>query len=226
MVEVRVPQMPFSLSATRPEKGWTLPSVMALTLLVGSTVLSLVQQLWWQERLLKLQAERLRNRAMAEAVWQLALQDVQGVDPQSTALLRHTMGDAGQTHVFFPHTLAEREVLRTRLHGAPCRDGICVTDNHMGNTQPLPLPTLTQRLAQTDSARSVSTPEGRPAWYWVEVLVNADPAAKTPFYYRITSLAEGSLPGGRVALEAIWQSDNDTHATRPGHGLSWRWLTP
>ena len=212
------------------QRGWTLPSVIALVLLIGATLTSLWQQVWWQERLLKLQAERIRNRAMAEAVMQLALQDLQGVsdatDTSATATLRHTLGKAGHTHVFFPRTLAEREVLRSRLNGAACRNGICVVDPPPGKSQVLPSSTLAQRRTQTDTARAVTTPDARPAWYWIEVWVNADPTAVPPFHYRLTALVEGALPGGRVALETMWQADTRPEAPSSGQWLSWRWLTP
>lgn len=214
----------------RHQSGWTLPSVIAVVLLIGATLSSLLQQVWWQERLLKLHAERIRNRAMAEAVMQLALQDLRGVDDATDSIapatLRHTPGEAGQTHVFFPRTLSEREVLRSRLNGAACRDGICVTDPPPGKPQVLPSSTLAQRRAQTDTARAVTTPDARPAWYWIEVWVSADPAAAPPFDYRFTALVEGAVPGGRVGLETIWQAQPRTDAPSQGAWLSWRWLAP
>jgi Tfp pilus assembly protein PilX len=187
-------------------------------------ILSGMHQAWLQERLLTLEAQRLRHRTLAEATLQLALQDLQSPRTQADGSpnWRQQMGDATQTHVFFPQTVDERDVLRTRLRASPCREGICVTDNPLENTQALPSPSLAQWITRTDQAWTVAAKQlpdasARSACYWIEVLANANGA---PFYYRITVLVQGALPGARVALQAVWQPAQSGQ----GHWLSWQVL--
>lgn len=223
------------------QRGWVLPSVMALVLWISLAAWTQARQLWLQEQVLKLQAQRWHNRALAQASMQVALQDALGV--ASTNDLRHQMGDASATHVFFPRTLDEREVLRQRLLGAPCREGICVTHPSPTLTQtPVSSTSLEEWVARTAQARAVSPtllPDDRAqAWYGVEIWVDAqdglsaqsDPSFEPRFYYRITAWVLGGLPGSRAALQAVWRRDaaSDAHATAntAGHWLSWHWLTP
>ena len=206
------------------QRGLVLPSVMAVALGVAMLVLSGMHQLWWQARLLKLEGQRLRHRALAQAVLTFAAQDLRSplTLPDGSPNWRQQMGDVSQTHVFFPQTLAQREVLRTRLGSASCREGICVTDNAPHHTEALPSPTLAQWATQTAQAQPIPVTQwpdaaATHACYWIEVLVNAN---DTQFYYRITALVQGGLPGARVALQAVWQRD----AAGQGHWLSRQWL--
>lgn len=227
------------------QRGWVLPSVMALVLLVSLAAWAQARQLWLQEQVLKLQAQRGHNRALAQASVQVALQDILG--SASVNDLRHQMGEASDNHVFFPRTLDEREVLRQRLAGAPCREGICIT-NPTQTLTPTPLPSfsLDEWVARTAQARAVAPtllPDDRAqAWYGVEIWVDAqdllsaqtDPAFEPRFYYRITAWVLGGLPGSRAALQAVWRRDASSNASSnantttntAGHWLSWQWLTP
>lgn len=239
------------------QRGWVLPSVMAWVLLVSLAGWAQARQLWLQEQVLKLQAQRLRHRALAQASVHAAWQDVVGQgaweqhtpEPTPSKNLRHDMGDASASHVFFPRTIAEREVLRTRLNGHPCRDGVCVTDPPPGSSTSgssataLPSPSLEEWMSRTAWAWPVSPAslpdESAQAWYWVEVIVNASdlspapnqPMAEPRFYYRITSLVSGGLPGSRAALQVVWQRDPAADASfatsdQSARILSWHWLTP
>ena len=231
-------------------KGLVLPSVMALLLFIAAATLMMGRQLWQQERLLRWQGERLRCRAIASAVLQIALQDLLAADVQADGNpnWRQRMGEDGQTHVFFPHSMAEREVLRARIGPVGCREGICVTDNVLGNDQALPSPTLTQWLSKTDQAWPLARQtlaDAAQAWYWIEVIPSVQdvaqdltpPSAPSRFYYRITAAVQGKWPGAGIALQAVWQreawpladaaaSTTSSSDARQGHWLSWRWLYP
>ncbi|MEY4363557.1 MAG: hypothetical protein RLZZ24_909 [Pseudomonadota bacterium] len=207
-------------------RGWVLPSVLVMVTLVALGGLVSTRQLWLQEQMLKAETQRMRNRAWAQAALTTALQDVQApemsIDGQ--AHLRQQMGDPNATHVFYPHTLAQHDVLRARLAGAPCREGICISDN----AAPTPLAAWAERSAQAQRVDASQWPDGAAsAWYWVEVLVyasdEADRAAQARFFYRITAWAQGSLPGARAVLQAVWQRDAQADT---GRWLSWQWLTP
>jgi Tfp pilus assembly protein PilX len=190
---------------------------MALMLLIASSGLSLVQQLWWQERLLKLYSERLRNREAATAVVLQAQHDLQN------AL---TEGDA-------PWLSRVSAVHATQ------------SSTSTSGTFPV-APTLRERLTQTDQAwgaiaepgastLNVSNAPARAAWYWIEVNPPNGQATSTARDYRITALVQGALPGARIALEAIWRQDSPPSTPAPatpypstpnvsGQWVSWRWV--
>ena len=215
----------------RRTQGISLPSVLALLALTALGSLLVVRLLWQQERLLKLDAERVRNRALAEAVMDLALQDWLGtsLSPSDT---RHQMGDLTQTHVFFPTTLAELDVLRQRLAGRACREGICAPTDTLTAEQALTHASLSSWLLRTAEAWSVPStalPDAAAqAWYWVEIWADAqdlalgEPAPR--FHVRVTALVQGTLPGARMAWQGLWRRDGANSAA--GHWSSWHALDP
>ena len=152
-------------------QGIGLPSVLALLALTALASLLVVRLLWLQERLLKLEGERLRNRVLAEAVMDLALQDLNGTATGTMSLddTRHRMGEPTQTHVFYPSTLAELDVLRQRLAGRTCRDGIGAPTDSLTAGQGLSPGGVASWLARTADAWPVpaaALPDAAvQAWY-------------------------------------------------------------
>jgi hypothetical protein len=72
------------------------------------------------------------------------------------------------------------------------------------------------------------TPYGEnTAWYWVEVFAHgststANSPSTPPFVYRITTLANGVMPGSTTLLQAIWVRNTPTSNT--GQWRSWQVL--
>jgi hypothetical protein len=158
------------------------------------------------------------------------LADILGAatNKDGTTNLRHTAGNATQTHAFFPTSMGEYELLHQRLttDTSPCSAGICAP-----NTLDAKLAKASYWKTQTTSAMSVSaadTPYGdSSAWYWVEVFPQGSTStANTPstplFVYRITTLANGVMPGSTTVLQAIWVRNTPT--TNTGQWRSWRVL--
>ena len=211
--------------------GMGLPSVLAVLGLMALASLLVVRLLWLQERLLKLDGERVRNRTLAHAVMDLALQDLLGTHAPADDL-RHRMGEITQSHVFYPTTHAELDALRQRLGGRACRDGICAPTDVLAGGQALARTSLTAWLARTAEGWPVPSsalPEAAAqAWYWVEVwpdahdLAVAEPAPR--FHHRITVLVRGPLPGGREAWQGLWR--RDAAGSDAGHWSSWQGLAP
>lgn len=212
--------------------GMVLPSMMALLLMISLAAWTQARQLWLQEQVLKLQDQRLLNRSMAQASAHIALQDI-------WAQTRNKQG------LFFPATLAEHELVRTRLAGQACGEGICIAHPSSTPGEALPTSNLSDGLTRLDQAQRVPAsllPSERvQAWYWVEVWRHAEASAEPVneaelprFYYRITAWVVGGLPGARAALQAVWQRDASPDASTAtanvgvpaGRWLSWQWLTP
>ncbi len=182
------------------------------------------RNLWVNDLLLNAEADQLRTQQKAEAVLPLAVSDIVGsVNPphntgEVAPNLRHTAGNATQTHAFFPITMAEYDELHQRLSAVTCSTGICT---------PNALEALATKASywktQTTTAMTVSaadTPDGaNTAWYWVEVFPQA---SSNNFVYRITTLAHGVMPGSSTVLQAIWTRNTSTSTT--GHWQSWHVL--
>jgi Tfp pilus assembly protein PilX len=199
------------------QTGWTLPTVMALVLLIASSGLSLVQQLWWQERLLKVQSERLRNREAATAVVLQAQHDLENALNEGCT-----------------SWLSRVSTANTPPSEAATPDSFPI------------VPSLRERLTQTDQAwgaaaePGVSAPSGsnantRSAWYWVEVSPPNQQVTTSTRDYRITALVQGALPGARIALEVIWGQDSQASTAAAAatslsihnvsrQWVSWRWV--
>jgi Tfp pilus assembly protein PilX len=206
------------------QQGLALPTVMAMLMLASVGTLLAWRQLWVNEVLLKTEADQLRTQHKAEAVLPLAVQDI--VRSASAA------GDNTQTHVFFPTTLAEREVLRQRLGSEACRNGICALTPPKIEKDDFFSKASTWK-SMTASAMPVSasdTPYGAgTAWYWVDIQPDAvqlatHPSANSapPFIYRITVLANGVLPSSSNVLQTLWTRTNLSDTRGKRH--SWRIL--
>jgi Tfp pilus assembly protein PilX len=206
------------------QQGLALPTVMVMLLLASVGTLLAWRQLWVTEVLLKTEADQLRTQYKAEAVLPLAVQDMVG---RASAA-----GDNTQTHVFFPTTLAEREVLRQTLGSEACRSGICALTPPKIEKDDLFSKASTWK-SMTASAMPVSasdTPYGAgTAWYWVDIQPDAVqlatiPSANSapPFIYRITVLANGVLPSSSTVLQTLWTRTNLSDTRGKRH--SWRIL--
>ena len=211
--------------------GIGLPSVLALLALTALASLLVVRLLWLQERLLKLDGERVRNRVLAEAVMDLARQDILGLNAAPDDL-RHRMGEPTQSHVFYPTTLAELEVLRQRLAGRACREGICAPTDALAAGQALTTTPLSWWLPRTGDGKPVPASDlpdtAVQAWYWVEIWADAQDLALDEtaprFHHRVTVWVQGALPGARIGWQGLWRRDSASAST--GHWSSWRGLDP
>jgi Tfp pilus assembly protein PilX len=206
------------------QQGLALPTVMVMLMLASVGTLLAWRQLWVNEVLLKTEADQLRTQHKAEAVLPLAVQDMVG--------RAGAAGDNTQTQVFFPTTLAEREVLRQRLGSEACRSGICALTPPKIEKDDLFSKASTWK-SMTASAMPVSasdTPYGAgTAWYWVDIQPDAVqlatiPSANSapPFIYRITVLANGVLPSSSTVLQTLWTRTNLSDTRGKRH--SWRIL--
>ncbi len=228
---------------TARQRGLALPMILVLLSLSALASLQAWRQLWLGEWLLNAQADHLRTQFSAEAVLHLATRDIAGnlnlattqrittnaLSQSITPDLRHVAGDANSTHVFFPKDWSEWLSLRQRLGRAICRNGICIPSlvNASNVSQANFWRGMTTQGMAVDAAQ---LPPGlHAAWYWVEVLVEADaklqisnnkttavPAAKPyPFNYRITVYAQGLRTGSAVVIQTLWTK---------GQWRSWRVL--
>jgi hypothetical protein len=122
--------------------------------------------------------------------------------------------------------MAEYSLLRQRLNASTCVAGICAPNGLD--------PSATKASfwkARTNEAFAISaidTPYGNnTAWYWVEVLPqhsadNMNDSSFAPFIYRITTLANGVMPGSTNVLQAIWVRHSSISNT--GQWRSWHVL--
>ena len=206
------------------QQGLALPTLMMMLSVASLAALLALRNLWINDQWLNAQADHLRTQHFAEAVLPIAVQDITGLATATDSLgettpnLRHSMGNAQQTHVFFPNSIAEYDVLRQRLGSNECNTGICAP------LAPIRWVKASDWKAQTASAMAIGTtdsPYGAGmAWYWVEVF----PQETTHiFVYRITTLAHGILPGSSTVLQALWTRNAPTSTT--GQWLSWHVLS-
>lgn len=202
--------------------GFALPTLMVMLALTSIAALLAMRHLWVNEKLLNAEADQLRTLQKAEAVLPVALIDILGTSAAhsvgSTPDLRHTAGNATQTHAFFPASLAEYDILRARLGAQTCSAGICAP-----NTLDAKATQASYWRGQMATAMAVTaadSPDGNnTACYWVEVFPQIN---TTSFVYRITALANGVMPGSSTVLQAVWVRDTSTLAT--GQWRSWQVL--
>lgn len=198
------------------QQGLALPTLMVILTVASLTALVALRNLWVNDQLLNAEADQVRAQQHAEAVLVIAVQDIVGNAPSN---LRHTVGSATDTHVFFPNTVADYSVLQQRLGAAVCQAGICAPSS--------PITASAQKAsdwkAQTQTAIAISatdSPYGaNTAWYWVEVFPEEVTGA---FVYRITTLAQGVLPSSTHVLQGIWKRSTPTSLSGQWH--SWRVL--
>jgi len=203
---------------------------MVMLGLASIATLLALRNLWVNDQWLNAQADQLRTEHKAEAVLPVALTDILGTatNADGSSNWRHVTGNATQSHPFFPTSLADYDLLRQRLSTMPnpCSAGICAP-----NTLDTKATKASFWKTQTATAMSVSandTPYGdNTAWYWVEVFVQnntntASASRSAPFVYRITTLANGVMPGSTTVLQAVWVRSNLT--THTGQWRSWHLL--
>lgn len=202
--------------------GFALPTLMVILALASLSALLALRNLWVNEQLLNAEADQLRTLHKAHATLSESVADIVGLPPRdgTTLNLRHTAGNATQTHAFFPASMTEYDTLRQRLSPNACNAGICVP--HALNTN------ATQASywkTQTATALTVETVDAsgdsRTAWYWVEVFPQAN-SPHAPFIYRITVLAKGVIPSSTTVLQAIWARNDPLSPT--GQWYSWHVL--
>ena len=213
-------------------RGFASPILMVMLALASIATLLALRNLWVNDQLLNAEADQLRTQYKAEAVLPVALADILGAaannNAEATTNLRHTPGSATQTHAFFPNSMAEYALLRQRLSATTgnCSLGICAS-----NTLDAKTTKASYWKTQITTAMPVSatdTPYGdNTAWYWVEVFPqhstsSPDASLTAPFIYRITTLANGVMPGSTTVLQAIWARKTPTSSIGQWH--SWHVL--
>jgi Tfp pilus assembly protein PilX len=210
------------MNRSRHNHGFALLTLMVMLALASIAALLAMRNLWVNEQLLNAEADQLRTFQKAEAVLPIALIDILGtsatIPSEISPNLRHTAGNATQTHAFFPASLADYDLLRQRLGTSACSAGICApnTLTPLANQASY----WKAQLATAMQVTAADTPYGdNTAWYWVEVLPQTN---HTGFVYRITALANGVMPGSTTVLQAVWVRNTATLPT--GHWRSWRVL--
>lgn len=210
------------MNRTRHNHGFALPTLMVMLALASIAALLAMRNLWVNEQLLNAEADQLRTLQKAEAALPTALIDILGTSAtlpgEITPKQRHSAGNAIQTHAFFPTSLADYDLLRQRLGASNCSAGICApnTLTPLANQASY----WKTQLATAMRVTAADTPYGdNTAWYWVEVLPQTN---TTSFIYRITTLANGVMPGSTAVLQAVWMRDTPTSLT--GQWRSWRVL--
>ena len=212
--------------------GFALPTLLIMLAMASIATLLALRNLWVNDQLLNAEADQLRTQHKAEAVLSVALADILGAtsnnNGEATPNLRHAAGGTTQTHAFFPTSMAEYELLRQRLstNTNQCSVGICAP-----NTLDAKTTKASYWKAQTATAMPVSandTPYGdNTAWYWVDVfpqhsISTVNDSSIAPFVYRITTLANGVMPGSSTVLQAIWVRQSSISNT--GQWRSWHVL--
>ena len=218
------------MKQSQPRNGFALPTLMVMLALASIATLLALRNLWVNDQLLNAQADQLRSEHKANAVLPVALADILGtaINTDGSTNLRHTSGNNTQSHVFYPSSMPEYDMLRQRLSSGKdtCSAGICVPNALDPNAMKASF-----WKAQTEAAMPVSasnTPYGdNTAWYWVEVFPQlsdsaANVSSSAPFIYRITTLANGAVPGSVTVLQAIWVRNTPT--SNVGQWHSWHVL--
>jgi len=205
--------------------GFALPTLMVLLALTSIATLLAMRNLWVNDQLLNAEADQRRTQLKAEAVLPVALADLLGTTTshagETSPDLRHTAGNATQTHAFFPSSMAEYDALRQRLGANTCSAGICTP--HALNANATQASHWKTQTAIAVALSVADTPYGdNTAWYWVEVFPQTSATTNTTFVYRITTLANGVMPGSTTVLQALWQRHTDTSLTGQWH--SWHVL--
>ena len=204
------------------DSGFALATLMAILALASIAALLAMRNLWVNEKMLNAEADQLRSLQKAEAVLPVALIDILGTSMTNsgevTPNLRHTAGNSTQTQAFFPTSLTDYDLLRQRLGANACSTGICAP-----NALDPKASQASYWQAQIATAMPVTAsdmPYGNTTtWYWVEVFPQTN---TTSFVYRITTLANGVMPGSSTVLQAVWVRDTATSST--GQWRSWHML--
>lgn len=201
--------------------GFALPTLMVMLALASLAALLALRNLWVNEQLLNAEADLLRTSHKAHAALPLAIADIVGTPTSATTPnVRHTAGNATQTHAFFPTSMAEYDSLRQRLSSNVCHTGICAPHALSPSTTK-----ASYWKTQTATALTVSAVDtlggSSTVCYWVEVFPQAN-STHDNFMYRITVLAHGVMPSNTIVLQAIWARASPTSLTGQWH--SWHIL--
>jgi Tfp pilus assembly protein PilX len=208
--------------------GFALPTLLIMLTLASIATLLALRNLWVNDQLLNAWADQLRTQHKAEAALSVALADIlsPSINTDGTPNLRQSAGNPTQNHAFFPDSQAEYALLRQRLNTGACVAGICAPGNLDATANKAGF--WKARTNEAFAITATDTPYGdNTAWYWVEVFpqhstnTTTDSAA-APFVYRITTLAQGVMPGSIAVLQAIWV--RDTLTARTGQWRSWHVL--
>ena len=201
-------------------RGFALPTLMVMLALASLAALLTLRNVWVNEQLLNAEAEQLRTLHKAHVALPLAVVDIAGAATTTTSNLRHTAGNATQTHAFFPTSMVEYDTLRQRLSPNTCNAGICAPN--VLNPSATKASYWKTQTAIALAVSAIDTLDGsNTVWYWVEVFPQAN-SAQDNFIYRITVLADGVMPSSATVLQAIWARTAPTSPTGQWH--SWHVL--
>lgn len=202
----------------RTQRGLALPMVMVLSCLCSLLLLAQWRNLAMAQALGQSAGLRWHLKQSALDTLRLAVDDIRLSQDDA----RHRMGASSESHVFFPTTMQQWQVLQSRLGSNECLSGIC---RALGPDNTKLAPWLT-RLPQAQNAPS---PSGLSVRYWVEILpLPSTSTDDTPFLYRITALAQNGEGGAQSGWQALWRPNADD-ASRPAPSLTeagWLRLLP
>jgi Tfp pilus assembly protein PilX len=229
-------------SCKRTALGIALPTVMVMLLLSSGLVLTAWRSVWLHALLLQARADALRTQWLTDATLLIALDDVlqrnaftatstnTNSNIDAPKVMRHTMGSAEQSHVFFPKTADELLVLRQRLGASACREGICAPLQPLKSVatdwQSMGSSSMTSSLINpSSSSASENNPsQNKTARYWVEIFIPTDANDDKPFVYRITAMVSGWKSAQPTVLQAIWQPDSAADSAN-NNAPSGRWVS-
>ena len=202
-------------------RGFALPTLIVMLALASLAALLALRTLLLNELLLNAEADQLRALHKAHAALPLAAADLVGTPTSATTPnLRHTTGNATQTHAFFPTSMAEYDTLRERLSPNTCNAGICAPNDLNPSASKA---SYWKRQTATGLAISAVDTLGNSSTvvYWIEVFPQAN-SSQDNFIYRITVLAGGVIPNSTTVLQAIWARTTSSSLTGQWH--SWHVL--
>lgn len=195
--------------------GSALPSVLAVLMLCGLGAMLCWQSMWRNELSLQARADLVRTQNLADAVLVMALRDALPTDDRTPhPLSRHSVGEVGQTHVFFPKNTAELSVLRERLGLDVCRDGLCAPQQPLSTRTSDWHSRLSGSMATTISNAVYSMVN---VHYWVEIFPTQPQLTAVGFVYRITVRVQRMKSSQAIYVQAIWSD----HLHEAGQWISW-----
>lgn len=204
----------------KAQHGFALPTLLLMLVLASLAALLALRNLWVNEQLLNAEADQLRTLHKAHAALPLAARDIAGIATSTTPPdARHSAGNATQTQVFFPASMAEYDILRQRLSPNICNAGICAP--HTLNPSATKASYWKTQTATALTVAVLDTLGSSTVWYWVEVFPQAN-SNQENFMYRVTVLANGVMPSSTTVLQAIWARTTPHSSTGQWH--SWHVL--
>ena len=203
------------------QHGFALPTLMVMLALASIATLLALRNMWVNEQVLNADADQLRTLHKAHAALPLAVADLVGTATSTTTPnLRHTAGNATQTHAFFPTSMAEYDTLHQRLSPNTCNAGICAPNAL--NPSATKASYWKTQTATALAVSAVDTLDGSSTvLYWVEVFPQSN-NTQDNFIYRITVLTQGVMPSSATVLQTIWVRTTPTSPT--GQWQSWHVL--